>query len=151
MTPWSSKAGSCTFPAILWTDKIRSHHIETMGNRCWLVFYRGIIISEFLGWCRILSIHSRNLGCINLWLMHRGCPHVERVHQFFGGEHLLFNGQVKTSACYFLSVWTTPAHHERPNRNPTLVSGFGTDWEFGKIMLDGTLPQTSMEAPVRPP
>ena len=39
-------------------DEIRSHHFETMGNHCLLVFTGGIIISGFFGWCRISSIHS---------------------------------------------------------------------------------------------
>ena len=42
----------------LWMDKIRSHHFETMGNHCLLVFTGNQTIPGFLRWCRNSSIHG---------------------------------------------------------------------------------------------
>ena len=53
---------------ILWMDKIL-HHFETIGNRCFVGIYRGLIIPGFRRWCRISSIHSVDkLGRSNLQL-----------------------------------------------------------------------------------
>ena len=45
---------------VLWMDGIRSHHFETMGNKCIFVgIYRGIIIPSFVGWCKMEFVHPQ--------------------------------------------------------------------------------------------
>ena len=48
--------GGCL--CILWMDKIHFAPPEKHGKPLFVCVYRGIIISGFLRWCRILSIHS---------------------------------------------------------------------------------------------
>ena len=59
-----------------WTKSI-SHHFETMGNHCLLVFHRGSINLGFLRWCRISSIHSRKQAAMFLTLICFGHPQTQ--------------------------------------------------------------------------
>ena len=55
-----------------------SHHLETMGNHCLLVFTN--IIPGFLSWCRISSIHGIAIelviGLLAIW--RTGHPRIHR-------------------------------------------------------------------------
>ena len=58
-------ASASQLPCGSYTKSI-SHHCETMGSHCLLVFTEKSFIPGFLRWCRILSIHS---SFIQGWLL----------------------------------------------------------------------------------